>query len=158
MSKSISYPAIKIQQSDNSKPLVLFAAPATDINEWAGVPQKARIKKDEELDAELLGFQRDDDEDRITKISQFYSDQRNVIQNPLLCAIRNKLGINIEFIENNNKDNKDKPVIDGTIKVSYPDLSKLSLLDLFNGAKQHLEERVPELQQQEPPKKLADKL
>lgn len=155
MKKTISYPAIKIQQSDSSKPLVLFAAPATDIDEWAGVPQKARIKKDEELDAELLGFQRDDDEERITKISQFYSDPRNVIQNPLLCAIRNKLGVNIKFIA---KSSGDTPVIDGTIEVSYPDLSKFSLLELFKGAKLHLEERVTELQQQEPPQKLAQKL
>ncbi|WP_295518058.1 hypothetical protein [uncultured Pseudomonas sp.] len=155
MSKHISYPAIKIQQSDSSKPLVLFAAPATEIDEWAGVPQKARIKKDEELDAELLGFQRDDDEERINKISQFYSDPRNVIQNPLLCAIRNSLGINIEFIA---RGDDSSTVVAGTLKVSYPELSEFSLLELFNGAKQHLEERVPELQTQAPPKKIAEKL
>jgi len=155
MSKTISYAAIKIQQSDNSKPLVLFAAPATEINDWAGVPQKARISKDETLDAELLGFQRDDDEDRIIKISKFYSDPRNVIQNPLLCAIRNKLGVSINFIPSTTDDT---PVVDGKITITCPDLSKLSLLELFNGAKQHLEERVPNLKEQEPPKKLAAKL
>ncbi|SKA80393.1 hypothetical protein SAMN05421862_10271 [Pseudomonas extremaustralis] len=156
MSKTISYAAIKIQQSENSKPLVLFAAPATEINDWAGVPQKARISKDESLDAELLGFQRDDDEERIVKISKFYSDPRNVIQNPLLCAIRNKLGINITFTPGTTGD--DKPVVDGTVTITCPDLSKLSLLELFNGAKEHLEQRVPDLTTQDPPKQLAAKL
>lgn len=155
MSIKISYPAIKIQQSDSSKPLVLFAAPAIEINEWAGVPQKARISKDEALDAELLGFQRDDDEERIVKISKFYSDPRNVIQNPLLCAIRNKLGVSIEFAP---RDEGEMPVVDGELTITYPDLSKLSMLELFNGAKEHLEERVPDLKEQELPKKLAAKL
>jgi len=154
-SREISYPAIRIQQSDSSKPLVLFAAPATEINEWAGVPQKARITKDENLDAELLGFQRDDDADRIAKISQFYLDPRNVIQNPLLCAIRNKLGVSVSFTASTDAP---QPVVDGHITISYPDLSELSLLELFSGAKSHLEERVPDLVSQDPPSKLAAKL
>lgn len=34
------YSAIKVVQSEESKPLILFGAPATDIINWAGIPQK----------------------------------------------------------------------------------------------------------------------
>lgn len=156
MKTTRTYHAVKIQQSTDSSPLVLFAAPATEIDSWAGVPQKARIARDEEIDAELLGFQRDDDEDRIEKISQFYADSRNVIQNPLLCAIRKEAGIDVKFLPSD--PNNTSAAVDGLVEISIPTLSEISLLNLLLGAKAYLEERVPELKTLPAPESLANKL
>ena len=74
MTKTYSYPAVRILQSGSAQPLVLLAAKATEIDQWAGVPQKLRVVVDEEVNTELLGFQRDEDQDRIAQIAQFYAD------------------------------------------------------------------------------------
>lgn len=37
---TLSYPALRCSQMKDGVQLVLFSAPATEIDEWAGVPQK----------------------------------------------------------------------------------------------------------------------
>src|SRR3712207_6311439 len=77
------YPAIMVRQGSGAPPIVLLSASAVEIDRWVGVPQKTRI-----LEGETIGFQRDVSESRIQQIAKFYSDPRNVIHNPLLCAVR----------------------------------------------------------------------
>jgi hypothetical protein len=151
-----SYPAVKIQQSNQSSPLVLLAAPATEIHNWAGVPQKTRVVKDDRFDVELLGFQRDDDPDRTKQIARFYSDPHNVIQNPLLCAIRSAPEIDVEFSPHDQSDTA--PMIPGKLTIKYRSLSDYTLLDLLKGTRNYLEERVPSLASRSNPVKLIQEL
>ena len=82
--ESVSYRAVRIRQTDAGGWLILFAAPATEIDDWAGIPQKKEIGGTQET----TGFQREEDKKRIKELVDFYSNDSNVIQNPLLCATR----------------------------------------------------------------------
>lgn len=84
MTSIFRYPAIRLKQSRSDKTLVMFGAPATEINLWAGVPQKKRFG----VDQESIGFQREENEKRIQSLKQFFGNDENVVQNALLCASR----------------------------------------------------------------------
>lgn len=38
-----SYPAVRVRQTEQAGDLVLFAAPAMDIDDWSGIPQRERL-------------------------------------------------------------------------------------------------------------------
>jgi len=138
--KEFDYPALLVRQGPESPPLVLFSASAVDINRWVGIPQKSRILED----GETMGFQRDDNEDRIKEIAQFYQNPHNVIHNPLLCAIRKAHGVEVSFVpaEGDDMHGQNCP---GTLKIALTDRTEQPLSQLFRDARLALEERIPDL-------------
>jgi hypothetical protein len=119
--------------------LVLFSAPATEIDEWAGVPQKKRTSDD----AETTGFQRDENEKRVDELVSFMRDPHNVIQNPLLCATQSDLCGSVRFVPSTSDENQ--AAVPGFLEIDVPDFSSMSLLSCMKHVKQLLESRVPEL-------------
>ncbi|MFD6414709.1 ParB N-terminal domain-containing protein, partial [Nocardia asteroides] len=129
-----TYPAHITQQTASGKPLVFFAAPATEIDRWVGVPQRSRLD-----DEETIGFQRQENKTRIRELSNFYHDERNIVQNPLLAAPQTKTLVEFEELDGHPQF--------GTIKIVSPDFSDTSLLDLMTQVVEQLESRVPELKE-----------
>lgn len=125
-----------LKQSTENKPLVLFAAPATDINQWAGVPRKKRIGDSEET----TGFQRSENSKRVQELRDFYSNPSNIVQNPLLCATRSFDGSSASF--HPTPGSSDNPVQVGSLTISFPDYSQMSLGDLMGRLRKHLEDRI----------------
>jgi len=134
-----TYPALQVLQTDGGRPIVLFSAPVTEIEEWAGVPQK----KSAESHAETTGFQRDENEKRIDALASFLKTQKNVLQNPLLCATqRAPLGV-VQFIPIDNAN--DGNSLHGRVTIEWPDFSEMTLLELLRMLKDQLEHRLPTL-------------
>lgn len=142
-----TYSATCYQNPKSGKRLVLFGAPAVQIEEWAGVPQKLQLGEEE-----TAGFQRTVSPNRRNALEHFFSNHQNIMQNPLLCAIRKQEGIEVKFKANL----KDKKI--GTLEISFPELKDYSLADLFNKVRQYLETRVPELQNRPFPDDIYSKL
>ena len=154
--ESFDYPALLLSQGHQAPPLVLFSASAVEISDWVGIPQKTRL-----LEGETLGFQRDDDPVRINQISKFYQDPRNVIHNPLLCAIRNDLGQEITFTPTSHSDAVPSLLdhaIPGTLTIKTKIRSNQPLRELFKDARIALELRVPSLKDKTDPEVLIAKL
>ena len=85
------YRGIVVQQLPDSPEIVLFAAPASEIAAWAGVPQRRRVTTGDSS-VETAGFQREQKAGRVADLAAFMRDHRNVIQNPLLAAIQDPDG------------------------------------------------------------------
>ncbi|MFC7870787.1 hypothetical protein ACFUS2_06435 [[Kitasatospora] papulosa] len=132
--KSITYtyPAHITQQTPSGKPLVFFAAPATQIDQWVGVPQRSRLD-----DEETIGFQRQENKTRIRELSSFYHDERNIVQNPLLAAPQSATSVTFKALDG-------YPDF-GTIEIVSEDFSDTSLLELMTQVVAGLESRVPDL-------------
>jgi len=142
---SYRYKAVRIRQTDAGSQLILFASPATEVDDWAGIPQK----KDIGGTRETTGFQREEDKKRIKELIDFYSNDKNVIQNSLLCATRRKQ--DICFHPHQHQDVQPSPFAEtGILEIKSERLSKLSLLDLLKRVKSDLESRVPDLSNQQP--------
>lgn len=154
--KIYTYRALRVHQGTGSPALVLLSASAMEIDRWVGIPQKTRI-----VDGETLGFQRDDNPVRVDQIAQFYANPQNVIHNPLLCAIRRKVGDDVTFTP-------DAPVVEGDAVQTFAESGVLTvtsrvrddepLADLFREAREALEQRVPELRGRPDPDELIAKL
>lgn len=127
MTIRFSYPGIKIKQTKESNEIVLFGASAYEISRWAGVPQKTKFDV-----VESVGFQRVKNEKRLTELKRFYTNGHNVVQNTLICAIRNIDECKIIF------DGEDT----GNIIIEFPDFYKMPLVELFGILRKNLEERV----------------
>jgi hypothetical protein len=72
---TFEYPAIRLTQVDGGKKLVLFGAPAHDIEKWGGIPQKGQLGSE---GVETTGFQRQDNPKRLQSLAQFYRDPSKV--------------------------------------------------------------------------------
>lgn len=151
--KIFEYPALLVRQGPGAPPLVLFSASAVEIDEWVGIPRKTRI-----VDGETLGFQRDDNPDRVDQIAKFYSEPNNVIHNPLLCAIRQNIGIDVSFAPVPGDFKEEPPAVAGTLTIKAKVRAVQSLSDLFRDAREALEQRVPELADRQVPETLVSKL
>jgi hypothetical protein len=138
--KVFEYPALLVRQGSESPPLVLFSASAVDINQWVGIPQKTRILDD----GETMGFQRDENPRRVEQISKFYQNPHNVIHNPLLCAIRQKLDAEVSFVPTQESD-LGNPNCAGTLTIALAERDTQPLVELFRDARLALEARIPEL-------------
>lgn len=150
------YPAVKIRESSSGRPLILLAAPATDIGKWAGIPQKlARVG--DGAATELLGFQREQDLDRIQQIASFYGNPNNVLQDPLLCALRLAEGAEVTFEQASDAPFAEGMVL-GCLRITFADKSAASLLEMMQEAKTYLEARVPGLGDRAAPARLIDEL
>ncbi|AFZ36047.1 hypothetical protein Sta7437_2514 [Stanieria cyanosphaera PCC 7437] len=147
------YKAIRVRQTDSGDWLVLFAASAVEIDIWSGVPQKKTIGTQE-----TTGFQREENRKRIKEISSFYQNEQNIIQNPLLCALRKLDSEKIKFEPNNNQDNDDAFIQHGYLTITTEQLEELSLLELLKKVKVDLECRLPELAQRKPSDNLIQQL
>jgi hypothetical protein len=129
------YIAIKVKQEQPDRSLLLFSAPAVEIDEWVGVPQKKQIGPG----AETTGFQREVKQDRIASLKAFFHDPKNVIQNPLLCATRESQSHHVHF----SPDAADSAT--GKLVIQIKPLEEHSLLALLGLVKNELEQRVPSL-------------
>jgi hypothetical protein len=148
------YPAVRVSQSKNAPPIIFFAAPCPEMAEWAGIPQKKRFG--ESTDQETVGFQRQENKNRINELLQFYSEPKNVIQNPILCAARSlgATGVRFEALT----DDSEGPVIHGKVVISVPDFSAMTMGQLFEQVRQQLEKRVPDLLDASPSLQIIDDL
>lgn len=130
--EKFSYPAILTKQTQESKPLVFFAAPATDIKQWAGIPQRKRF-----AGHESVGFQREMSPGRVKELADFFQDHRNVVQNPLLAALQDAEAV--KFEPESEDGHFGRLVVDPSI------LAERSLLALMRMLAKRLQERVPGL-------------
>ncbi|MCF7994698.1 MAG: hypothetical protein K9L32_04715 [Chromatiaceae bacterium] len=136
------YPALLVRQSSSDKTIALFASPASEIDRWAGIPQKKRFVSGEES----LGFQREENKRRIADLSTFFADQENLIQNPLLCATRIVEHASVSFDPIGEAVGQCQP---GTITISAPNYDTISMAECLSRVRAYLEARVPELASQE---------
>lgn len=132
-----SYHAIRVKQSPTSPWLILFSAPAVDVVEWAGIPQKKAING-----KETLGFQRDENLKRVASLNKFCADDKNTIQNPLLLASRAANRNLVRFVADKPTDAACRT---GKIEFEFEDLQTLPLLDLLRRLHAELVLRVPSL-------------
>jgi hypothetical protein len=124
--------------------MLMFGAPAADIGFWSGIPQKRRFGNDE-----TIGFQRDESPKRVESLREFFADDENIIQNPLLCASRVLDGQSIRF--DADSDNPSS----GTVTITAPDVNSMSFQDILARVRTYLESRVPELSGQAPKESLV---
>lgn len=135
MTKTFRYPCVRVRQEKGSKDLILFSASAVEIDNWVGIPQRLDLQG-----SETAGFQRTVSRNRETALRKFFSEDRNVIQNPLLCAIRQRPGLEVNF------SSLPGHLDVGTLEISFPDYENKSLLELLTEARQYLEKRAVSLQ------------
>jgi len=147
------YIAIKTKQTNQDKWLTMFAAPAAEIDDWAGVPQKKRFGTGEET----AGFQREENHKRIKSLSDFYLNEENVIQNPLLCSLRDIPGASVNF-EAAPGTEVDASVQLGELVVSIPDFTKMNFEEILCQVREYIEARVPELVGRSPDQSLINLL
>ena len=146
------YPALATKQTSSEKLLVFFSPVATDINNWAGVPQKKRFDEGEET----AGFQREENSARIRSLCDFYRNQENLIQNPLLCATRGNQYSKVYFEPSDSSSSESTR--QGSLVIEVPDFEELTMCQILQEVRQHLEQRVPELSGQSPNRELVVKL
>ncbi|MCY4462432.1 MAG: hypothetical protein OXC26_18870 [Albidovulum sp.] len=147
------YPAIRSKQTTSDKWLAQFAAPAPDVDQWAGVPQKKRFADG----TETAGFQRETNSKRIKSLHDFFLDQDNLIQNPLLCALRAIPNCSVTFSPLAGSAKSDSVQL-GELTIEIPDYSSLSFEDIFFHVRTFVEDRVPALKDKNPNQDLIDRL
>ncbi len=145
------YKALRMKQTSSEKSVVFLAAPATDIDEWAGIPQKKRFGTGEET----VGFQREENEKRIESVGEFCSNDENIIQNPLLCSTRN-IPVATSHFEANEGESGDTQ--EGILSISIPDYDAFSLEEVIGQVRSYIESRIPELANTQPNELLIAKL
>lgn len=149
------YKAVRIKQTNLGNWLVLFAASAIQIDMWAGVPQKKKIG---EQGQETTGFQREENRKRIKEISEFYQNEQNIVQNPLLCALRQPNELDVKFELSEAENNLNDTIQHGFLTITVEPYEKFSLLELLKRVKTDLESRVPELANHRIPDQLIKEL
>jgi hypothetical protein len=151
------YEAIKVFESGSGNSLVLFAAPAVEIDKWSGVPQKKEIGGQE-----TTGFQRDFNPRRLDSLKSFYHNDRNLIQNPLLCAKR-ATGTKemVAFVPDPSQEEKingKATTIKGKVVIKAEPLENLTLLQLMKRVQDDLERRVEDLSGKQPSERIIRNL
>lgn len=132
----MEYRAIALRQLEGQPDVVLFAAKPHDLLTWCGIPQRERLDG-----RETVGFQREENPERLSQLSAFMSDARNVVQNPLLIAARDLT--KIKFVADDDRDSE--PVRAGVLMVDGTGLSGLSMQELILLVLSSLEARLPAL-------------
>ncbi|MBD1881863.1 hypothetical protein [Coleofasciculus sp. FACHB-T130] len=144
--QEFKYKAVRIRQTNSGDWLVLFAASAIEIDTWAGVPQKKKIGTQE-----TTGFQREENKKRINEITDFYRNEKNIIQNPLLCALRQPDQANVNFEPSEDENGSSDAIQHGFLTLITESLEELSLLELLKRVKTNLERRVSGLVENQVP-------
>lgn len=148
---SFTYRAIRLRQSTSERRIVLFNAKAPDIEQWAGVPQKKRFGES----SESTGFQREQNAVRVRNLEAFYSQPDNIIQNPLLCALRDAPPSIVEFQADASQNDPNTET--GTLTIDLTLFADMSLEDVFRSVRESLQKRVQELASRVPSeRKLAE--
>lgn len=132
VSDPFEYPAFRSVQNATAKDLILFDAPATEIAQWAGIPQRGRMNNEE-----TVGFQRQQDLKRVAAISAFFSEENNIIQNPLLCAAQALTDVTFTPTSDDGRY--------GVLRIAKQNLMSFSLGDLLKQLQKKLELRMPHL-------------
>ncbi|MGD9578185.1 MAG: hypothetical protein AB7Y74_08030, partial [Syntrophorhabdus sp.] len=145
-----TYKAICIKQTNSDKLLAMFAAPATEIDNWAGVPQKKRFGTGEET----VGFQREENKKRVDSLGDFCSNAENIIQNPLLCSTRKITAASTIFTPNCDEIGD---IQKGTISITIPEYSTMTMKEILGSVRSYIEERVPDLANVTPDENLVSK-
>ncbi len=96
---------------------------------------------------ETTGFQREENKKRIKEISSFYKNEQNIVQNPLLCALRKHDSAKIKFEPNNDDQDNNDVIQHGYLTITTESLEKLTLLELLKRVKEDLELRLPDLRE-----------
>lgn len=144
---SFRYPCARVRQEPVSKDLLLFSASAVDIDNWVGIPQRLSLEG-----SETAGFQRTVSPKREEALRKFFSEQANVTQNPLLCAIRRAPAMQVTF-----QPSSADPEI-GHVVIEFENFNQHSMLELFAAARNYLEERVPSLKDRSAPADLISEI
>jgi hypothetical protein len=131
------YAAYRTVQSQNGTPLLLFSAPAVEIESWAGVPQRGRLHGEE-----TVGFQRERNETRVRALQRFFQDSRNVVQNPLLAALQDTDAVWFEPLDDGG--------VFGELVIRSSNMERAPLVELLRLVTKHLYERVPDLRGRRP--------
>lgn len=155
-----TYRAMLARQTKSEKAIVLFSANAVEVDQWVGVPQKRRLGTDS-ASAETSGFQREENPARIKSLRDFYSNQDNLIQNPLLCAIRRLPDAKVTFEADQQEASSEEDyhtTTIGQLVIELPDYQSLPLRDIFGRVRAFIEERVPDLADESPRNDLIDDL
>lgn len=147
MKNQLKYPCVRVKQTESSKDLLLFSASAAEIVGWVGIPQRLSLGG-----AETSGFQRTVSRAREQALRDFFAEPQNIIQNPLLCAIRQEPGVDVRYVPSSN----DSAV--GHVEIAYDDYNDVSLPELFRLVRQSLERRMPTLASRPRPEDLAGAL
>lgn len=147
------YTAIQTKQTPSNKLFVQFSAPATEIDRWAGVPQKKRFGVDS--GGESVGFQREENKKRVENLGEFCSDDENIIQNPLLCSTRRLSFADATFLAN---EGENESVQSGTLIINIPEYDSYSMEDVLGHVRDYIEERIPELKCTTPDEEVIQKL
>lgn len=130
------YRAISFVGAEGCAPVVLAVAPANEIEQWAGIPQRVLMEGQE-----TIGFQREQSLKRISQIAAFFGDSKNVAQNPLLCASRSSDAVSFTPDEGSTEG----AIQFGTLSILEQDLSGLPLEELFGRLELELCRRQPAL-------------
>jgi len=138
------YPCIRVRQTSASKDLLLFSASAVEIDAWVGIPQRLSLGG-----GETSGFQRTVSPTREQALRDFFSEPQNIIQNPLLCAIRQAPGIEVNYVPSSGD-----PAV-GHVEVVFDDYAKVSTAELFKLVRQSLQRRMPALESRPRPDELV---
>jgi hypothetical protein len=128
----LQYKGIMVEQLRGGPRLVLFSAPAQEIELWSGIPQRRRL----DGGIETAGFQREEKPKRVSEIAAFMGETQNVIQNPLLAAVQDN-----DLVTCSEEMDSDYC----TITVRLPDFASFSLLKLIRSTLSELTSRVPGL-------------
>lgn len=147
MMQTKKYSAIRFKQAQEGDWVVFFSASAVEIEQWAGVPEKKNFDS-----VESTGFQRSFKDSRLESLLNFYSNGKNVLQNPILCAPRRIDVAEVEdslcFIPDQHEE-INSSTQKGNVVITYKDLAAESFKTLLLNFKLQLESRVPELTLQE---------
>ena len=143
------YLCIRSRQTAKDKWLAQFAAPAPAIDAWAGVPQKKRFEVDGDRVGETVGFQREESAQRIKSLRDFYRNSENIIQNPILCSLRDAAQASVEFTPF-AETSPSAAVQLGELVIEAPDFSTFSIEKCIQLVREYLEHRVPDLKDRKP--------
>jgi len=144
---TFKYRGIVSRQVKDGPDVVMFSAPAVEIERWAAIPQRRRIEATGGA-IETAGFQRESKGARIHEIARFMADHTNVIQNPLLTSIQEDDKVRIDIDD------------DGTCEVWIDDVDfrHYTLAELIDQVRQQLIKRLPDLERRSVPTAIIDNL
>ncbi|CAI1953034.1 DGQHR domain [Serratia fonticola] len=139
------YQAIRCKQTNDGKWLVFFSASAHEIDVWAGIPEKKNFDS-----VESTGFQRSFKTERLDSLINFYSNNDNILQNPLLCAPRKigDLDNAVYFIPDDNVS-PDDYIQKGTVVINYENFHNLKLVELLQLFNNYLGSRAEDIDKQQ---------
>lgn len=129
MKKTFRYIGQTFKQRKDGLATIQFIAPAEDLEDWGGIPQKTtRFMK---------GYQRAEDESRVIAISEFFEQEGNISPTAVVVAFHPKriqlkpLSIHYDQLDQTNLTLIGEPTL---IEIDYDDFADLSVPELASKA------------------------